>query len=377
MPLPPRKSSRNKQTHIIAEIKQMAHNLGPGEKLKKAQELADQFGVTVTTLDRALAKLESMNIIRRKQGSGIYVSPHLYKKRIGLVLGKNWLRLGTSPFFMQLLINAEMQAQVEDHLFSFYLLKPSHQSKLSEPVENTELENSIRRGRLDGLILQDVNDPEEHTWFSRQPLPCISLSPCKQFPSIHLDKQKLIEIAVTELVDQGAKTLGLMGDHPSHHTHFIRIAREHGATIEDYWVSVPEGKEKIPNHAHESYGRRWMDKCLTRRDKIPDGIVFTDDVLARGPLFSMTTHGIEIGKNILVASHSYPESLALEYWRDQIILVEFDTKMIAEKMLTLIESLIDHKPFGNWQTDISPTLRKSQPAANRLLTATLKDTRHE
>ena len=56
-------SPRNKQPFIISELTRMAGEYGPGMKLPTAQQLARKFEVTLTTLDRSLAKLESYNFV--------------------------------------------------------------------------------------------------------------------------------------------------------------------------------------------------------------------------------------------------------------------------------------------------------------------------
>ena len=65
-----------KQRNIVDDIVQdlggqiLAGDIAPGERLPTYRELTDDYGVTLPTTQRAMAKLEEMGLIRVRQGSG-------------------------------------------------------------------------------------------------------------------------------------------------------------------------------------------------------------------------------------------------------------------------------------------------------------------
>ncbi len=353
-------SPRNKQAYVIKELTRMAGDFGPGMKLPTAQKLAKQLGVTLTTLDRSLAKLESKGVINRRQGSGIYVSSSLLDQRIGLVFGRNIFQFGSSAFYLLLLQHCERTAEAEHKQFCLFL-SPNNRKELegSDPY-NPELAAALKQGKLDGLILCDINDEQYENWIASQKIPAVALFQSKDFPAIGINTEKLIEESMAHLAAKGCQSVGLLGILSKHLTPFTKAASKHGLEICQEAVLHPEDETDPPFDTHEPLGREWMQTCLKRcggKKGLPDGLIITDDILARGALLHLKENGIRPGKDLHIVSHANKGSLALEYWQDQITLAEVDPEQMVEKMFKLLESKISGKKLNKKPYRVPITLR--------------------
>lgn len=321
----------------------MANEYGPGMKLPTAQQLAEKLGVTLTTLDRSLAKLEAKGTISRRQGSGIYVSNNLLDLRIGMVFGRNIFQLGGSAFYLLMLQHCEKLAEAEQKQFSFFL-SPNHRAIPHDTGQfNPELAASLKQDKLDGLLLCEINNDEYEKWIASKGIPTVALAPSKHFPTVGIDSEQLIRDSVAHLASQGCQTIGLMGILSRHYEFFEKAAAQHNLTIQHEAVIHPEDEKDPPFDTHEPLGREWMRLCLERcggKEGLPDGIVMTDDLLARGACRHLKDQNIQPGKDLKIVSHANKGSLSLEYWQDHITLAEVDPDHMVHKMFELLEDQI-------------------------------------
>ncbi len=82
------KSIDPKYRQVERQLKEDILSLQPGGKMATVRELKKKFGVSQSTLDHALQKLESKKLIVRRKSSGIYVDGGSRQKRhsIGVIL---------------------------------------------------------------------------------------------------------------------------------------------------------------------------------------------------------------------------------------------------------------------------------------------------
>lgn len=353
-------TSRNKQPYVIAEVTRMANKRGPGVKLPTAQQLAKQLGVTLTTLDRSLAKLESKGIIQRRQGSGIYASNHLLNKHIGLVFGRNIFQMGSSAFYLLLLQHCEKKAAMEQDQFSFYLAPPNKESHRGGSAFNQDLADSLKQGKLDGLVLCEIDASEQEEWLKSQNIPAVALAPSKLFSSVGINTKKLIDSCVETLAKQGCQSVGLLGILSRHVKLFEDAVAKYKMKIRQECVIHPDDESDPPFDTHETLGREWMQRCLDRcggADHLPDGIVITDDILARGAALKIKELGIRPGIDVKIASHANKGSLVLEYWQDSMILAEVDPKRVVETMFKMLDTLMSGDKLKRKRVTLTPQIR--------------------
>jgi DNA-binding LacI/PurR family transcriptional regulator len=355
-------TSRSKQPYVIEKVTKMAIDSGPGAKLPTAQKLAKQLGVTLTTLDRSLGKLESKGIINRRQGSGIYVSNTLLSQRVGLVFGRNIFQFGSSAFYLLLLQHCEQRAAKENQLFSFYLTPPHHDTDSSVEFFNPELANALKQGRIDGLLMCEVRDQEQENWIHAQKIPTITLAPGGPFPSVGIDSNFLINASAKALAAKGCKTIGLLGIVSQNRIAFEKAAKKHKLKIHPNCVIHPQDDQEPPFDRHEPMGYEWMKQAVQQCGgitKLPDGIIISDDILARGACLYMKDAGIRIGVDLQVVSHANKGSLVLEYWQDSLILAEIDPKDVVDTMFKQLELLMSNAPLKKDIIKVKPKMRNA------------------
>ncbi|WPJ96467.1 GntR family transcriptional regulator [Coraliomargarita algicola] len=355
------RTARSKQPYVIQMVTKMAKEYGPGAKLPTAQKLAKQLGVTLTTLDRSLGKLESKGVIHRRQGSGIYVCENSFSKNIGMVFGRNIFQMGSSTFYLLLLQHCELRASMEQEQFSFYLSPPQSPTNTSAHFINNDLADSIKRGKLDGLLICEVEEYEVEDWLINQDIPIVALSSGNNsIPRVGIDTRNLIHSSMQALAAQGCKTVGLLGILARDYTIFEKAAKKYQLEIVDECVIHPEDEKAPPVHIHEELGLDWMHKCLERcggAQGLPDGLLITDDILARGACLCLKEYKIRPGKDLQIASHANKGSLILEYWQDDLILAEVDPAAIVSSMFKMLKAQIAGTPLKQKAVRIKPYMR--------------------
>ncbi len=334
---------RNKQSEIIREVTQLARRLGPGIKLPTMHELSKSLGVTITTLDRSLGKLESQGVIVRRAGSGIYVSDRLLEVRIGLIFGHDIFQTNSSPLFALLLKHCEKRAAAGHERFSVYLDTPGLTGSYRGETIHHDLQEVLEQGKLDGLLLLMKRNDEQERLLRKYDVPMVALTDSPQGPgSVTIDARQYIDLGVKTLCDRGCHSLGLLGILPTHRAMFCDAAERHGAQIADQWIVCPEPQHYPKYNTHESLGRDFAADMISRcgRDGLPDGLVITDDILARGACAGLDSLGVSPGNNLMIASHANKDSDALADWEDKLILIEVDIQEIVEAMFSILERLM-------------------------------------
>ncbi|MBC2603480.1 GntR family transcriptional regulator [Puniceicoccus vermicola] len=354
----PSPSPRNKQAHVISDLTLTAHRLGPGTKLPTAQDLAKKYEITLTTLDRALAKLETQGVIHRRQGSGIYVSQYLNQKRVGLVFGQNLFQFGSSAFCLLLLQHCEKRARDQNERFTFFLLQPGEDQTSAETIVNQDLSESLKQGKLDGLLLCDLKDPAHRKWIREQEIQTVALFNFQGSPAVIMDMKTMIDLAAGALAKKGCKTIGLLGILRSHTPVVRQAATKYSLKLVDSWIGCPDDENDPPFDRHEDMGIELMSHLLEENEGLPDGLIVTDDVLARGACLALKKAGLVIGKDLQIATHANRGSLALEYWQDSLIRVEFDPAEVVDKMFAMLEVLMSGKTLKKKRTTVIPTLHE-------------------
>jgi DNA-binding LacI/PurR family transcriptional regulator len=81
------KTNDPKYIQVERLIEEAVRTLGPGGKMPTVREMKKKFGVSQSTLDHALQKLESRRLITRRQSSGIYADSAVRQRRhsIGVI----------------------------------------------------------------------------------------------------------------------------------------------------------------------------------------------------------------------------------------------------------------------------------------------------
>jgi DNA-binding LacI/PurR family transcriptional regulator len=369
---------RTKTQALSARLSEMARDLGPSARLPTMTELSKQLGVSMMTLNRALSELEAQGIIYRRQGSGTYVAPlrpGAGARSVGLVYDRDIFGSGQSPFCGLLVDEARRRAQSGDERFSLYLAIPSRDGL---PV-NDDLLLAIEKKDVDGLLIVcEANSPAVK-WLSEQELPVVALSYLPVVKNrVAIDWAALASEGVRELVARGCRDIALWlpvgvglgrqkGERSFPELDAFRLALQDAELpyktkrvwrLDDLDAGAdaqrPDALRDSTNQeqgflaAFETFGDAGQD------DR-PDGIVILDDMMTRGALVVLEQKGLELGRDVHIATHANRGSNVLRPYEEQLARLEIDPGAIAGAMFSMLEGLIEGRAVET-PVRISPSI---------------------
>ena len=354
---------RTKTQAISAQLTELAHQLGPDAKLPTVLQLCAQLGVSVTTLNTVLAELESQKVIYRRHGVGIFVSPQLSQKCVGLVCAPNFFRAGTSPFWQQLIESVQARASSKNEAFRFYLSILPDQS---EQVVPHDLREDVEARRVNGVLMVGGNK-RMATWLHEHKIPAVSFAGDGQW-NVRIDYAALLRAAVETLTARGCRELAVMMPRDvndvnvlQRSVYFVDELKKRGMKIEPCWIwdavgRFEENAAELPETHQEQGYRAVMDIFGPQRaiERWPQGLVISDDMMARGALIALGKLGVRPGIDLQIATHLNRNSAVLQGYENELNLIEIDPAAIVRAMFELLETLMDGQTPAATTAWVSP-----------------------
>ena len=356
---------------ICTHLSELAVEKGPHARLPTIRELCDLFATSRVTLDEALYTLEQQNVIYRKQGSGIFVSPKIYRKSICILLESAWLSsTGASPFWGMLwgllAQEARRRARVKNeyHIFNMVVNAVEQDTALPEDVVLM-----IEAGRIHAVLAIGLNE-EVGNWLKQQQVPCITFGVYSKH-MVLLDEQTLVELAVQNLAEQGCRKIALWaisGDqrvtegttHRVHNPYFPTVLAKHGlpfrpGLMRDY-LSPPLSTTPVP-YQEQGYLLA-MDVFGDPDTTKPDGIFITNDMMTDGVLAAFRVLGIRPGEDAKIATHGNVGSMMSFNHIPGLTVVEFDPQEIVLAMFEMLDAVLADQTADEIQVHIKPNFRR-------------------
>lgn len=360
-------SSTPRRDQVKAAIRNRARHVGPGGKLPTVLELCELLGVAKATVNSALDGLEAEGILRRRRGSGIFVTPRVTQKTVALVFGGNVFAPGISPFYALLVEHCRVRAASHKQNFSFFIDLASPQATGGVPVHQ-DLADAIATGKLHGILLASQRDPLEERWLRSQPLPVVGLTPVwtPQPYTVGVDYDELIRLGIDALAEQGCRRLGFITPF-GYHRHpgaefldfdlrtFAAELRRHGLRRKSAWVWDHRAPNKDDGITREEQGNRAItDLFADGRKEYPDGLLIADDMMTRGALVALRQRGLAVGREVKIATHANTGSAVLHGYDTELTLIEVNLNEVVEAMFGMLERLMDGQDAGDVTVVIKP-----------------------
>lgn len=350
---------RTKGQALCAQITELALELGADAKLPTVLQLCAQLGVSVTTLNTVLAELESQKVIYRRHGVGIFVSPQLRQKCVGLVCAPNFFRPGISPFWQQLIEGVNGRAAAAGEGFRFYLAMPPARPEL--PVSE-DLFDDVNAGRLHGVLMIGQADATT-AWLGAQGVPVVNFAGDGPW-SVQLDYATIVRIAVERLVAQDCRDLAIAS--PAEPDSFGKNAlslapqgfveelQQRALPAEKSWIwdaslALEAGAAPMPDTHQEQGYRAIMEMFGPKRvlEKMPQGLIITDDMMARGALSALNKLGVRPRKDVQIISHLNRDSMVLHEYEEELDFVIIDPAKVIRSVFETLEVLMNgENPSG-------------------------------
>lgn len=374
MPLPPTRPSLRltKFQALCARLNDLAQRLGPDAKLPTVLQLRDTMGVSISTLNNALNELEAQNIIYRRHGVGIYVSPRLNERSISLVCDPSFFRgANVSPFWDMLVERARARAAAKHEAFGFHLAMPG--SDPDVPLQDGFI-NDIRGGRVHGVLSVGLAQ-QAADWIISQQVPMVAFAGYARF-TVELDAPHVVRLGVKALAEQGCRRIGLW--HPITLTRPLDIAADTAAMYRET-LQQSLARQKLPYdprlvrdnvhlleargqlfETHQEQGYRTAYEVFGRQDSPQaDGIVITDDMMAHGALVALQNLGVRLGEDLRVATHANRGSDVLIGRADDITLIQVDPTEVVQAMFDTLETLMSGQVPPRQRILVRPKVRKT------------------
>jgi DNA-binding LacI/PurR family transcriptional regulator len=336
----------SKEDAAYDAIRGMALRLGAGEKMPTINELCAILTISRSTLDRVFRKLEGNHIIRRKHGSGIFVSEFIDQKTIGLVIGHKVFDSNHSQFWVLMLQAAQEIAKQKNADIRFYFDCPTLETGNREGVHIAE---DIKNDRLDGLI--SVALPPQREWLKQFTLPNVSFGRHTDEPfSVSLNNRVGYTFAAESLIGLGCTTFGFFGHSsytsgPRNSQLFREALQLHGFTLEDKHLFHINRFDFYKNHyelgyylAQEMFG---PEGSLNYVPQEVEGLAIADDLLAKGFLDALNLMGIPFRDHFHIATMANHKATTLQIYEDHLNLIQFPVEDVMSNMFELLGMLME------------------------------------
>jgi len=343
-----------KRAALTEVLTRLARHLGPGKQLPGVREMCKSLNVSTATLDRVLVKLETQQIISREHGRGLFVADSLKKDTIGFVFGGDVFAV--SPFWGQLLECGQKYALKHDLGFRYYLDIPD--SGKTIPTHG-DLIGDLENKRLNAIVVLSPQGNDQVQWLQQWNLPTVLLDQehvCKY--KAFFDHACFIAIAVEQLAKAGCKRIGFLGStFASANQVFIDALTKEGLAYDRalHW-DISWCGSLVPHESFEQFASNLLDKAFPSTQ--PDGLVISDDTMARGAMIALLRQGVFPGRDIKMAVASNKGSSVLQPYEGDLILIEHDPAELIEQVMQIIEQLLREEEPPEPVIMVKPAVRR-------------------
>ena len=357
----------SKEELIYDTLRGMCMRLGPNSQLPTVSQLCETIGASRSTLDRVLRRLEEDHILVCRHGSGIYVSPQLTRKTVGLVFGHNIYGQNHSPFWHMMLDAARQLAEKRQHELRVYFDCPS---STEESPRSYHISKDAGAGRLDGFLA--LCPATQREWMMQWNRPVVALTDKgPRTGTVIVDPALQIHLAVKALREAGCKRVAFVSVAPSPEdpqgvsdvrTQMFRreVQAQNLVLSEELVWLLPWWKPEYRGHTFEEFGFDAAKERFPayRKGTRPqaDGIIVSDDMMARGVIAWLHKAGWPVGDAVHLAAFTNAGSPALKFFHDEIFRVESDPLLIMEAMFDLLEGSMAGRNAGQDFVMVKPEL---------------------
>ena len=360
---------KTKPDELCARLNALASQLGPGAKMPTAREMSHQYGVSPTTLQVALGRVEAEGMIRRRHGSGIFVADSVKaaRRNIALVYNYGYMRVSNhSPFWDSLLERVQTRAAASKESFHLHCALPGPKGVILQENLRTE----ITSGALHGILGVGL-DWATWKWIEAQGALFVGFAGPGTW-GVQFDALSIINQGVAELARQGCQTVTLFNPPAPYEPHgdildsMNRTALEfRTAALEQRLeiVAEPPGLDPDLTGALGEYAELSTQEQGYRAAMElfggpggPEGLVITNDLMAHGVLVALEKLGLRAGHDVKIVTHANKGSSVLAP-HTGITLLEYDAAELVDTMFSTLETLMDGGFPAVPQTLIRPHLR--------------------
>jgi len=267
--------------------------------------LIRRYGVSKTTVQRALDELVHQGLVSRKQGRGTFVTGRSSSRLIGLVIPG----IAYSSEFFQLIVS-ELIQQAKRHDYTIVMDGVWSPKSSDSGHEAVEVAARLIKRRVAGIIYQPLEYTENSetinrrvlSAFSRAQIPVVLLDgdivpgPARsEFDLVSIDNVAAGEELAAHLIGRGARNI-----------RFLMRAN---------WVKNVKNRARGVRNGILSHGLPWREKYVVMADPTdgtairklmrcsphPDAIVCENDIIAANLMKTLGSLGYVVPDDVMVA----------------------------------------------------------------------------
>lgn len=354
-------------------LEELARSLGPDAQMPPIRQLCADFGVSLSTMGAALTALEDRNLIRRRQGSGIFVAEGIRRRNLCLLCDPNFLlEFGASSVWSQMVQAARQRAgDLEENLSIHFTQIGTDTTDTSIPAAlHDRLAADIANGNVSGAL--SIGLPHTLTrWIEGCGVPVVSFAGPSNY-IVWLSSGEVVQVAVAELARQGCRALALWAPVSPYRPEppqeilqtFLGALAAHGLPYLPA-MTQPQAADGFGQASFFEQGFQAMSRTLDAQ-KRPDGIVSVDDLLTQGALAALGSRGRNL--DIPIATQANRSSPALLGWESRLTRLEFEPAEIVAAMFEALEALMRGEiPAGITPVAPNPNYPHYQPPEQLIL----------
>ncbi|WP_143715452.1 LacI family DNA-binding transcriptional regulator [Alkalithermobacter paradoxus] len=319
-----------------------------GITIKKSvniKDVAQYAGVSPSTVSRVISNderitdatkkkvLEAMDILGYYPNVIARSLANRKSNAIGLIMPAFSDILFINPFFPEALRGISMVASNNS-----YDILMSTNSKHSEELE--VIKNFIRGKRVDGIILMSSRVNDESIKFLRESkFPFVVVGSSLEYDDINCvdnDNEKAAYDMTKHLIEVGCKDIALVAGNLDLVVTINRLSGYKKALLEN---NINLNNDYIIAGEFLEESGYIAGKKLLSLDKIPDGIIVTDDLMALGVIKAIKERNLRIPKDIRVGS--FNNSILAKFAVPTITSIDVNAVKLGKSAVDILINAID------------------------------------
>lgn len=315
-----------------------------GQRLPTERQLSERFAVSVVTVREALRSLAQEGLVKRRHGSGTYVTDRRQQQHVGVYAEMDIFHPRISYIWLRLI--RQLRLFFQDHGFRVRLylgyLQPGN-----EPDEPTCLDfvEDALRGRLCGVAT--IATPSHPRWMEplrEQGVPVVGGIDDYAY-GVGTDPAQEVRAGIRYLLERGRRRIALLGWKSPRQPQgqkdvyldtFQSVMTEFGASIRQSWIRR-DLFPVLPGAGWSAFREVW-----SARTEKPDGLLVSDDVLFQDVSAAIMESGIRVPEQLLVVTHANRGSGV--HYPFPTTRMELDPDDFATGMGTMLLKLIRREP---------------------------------
>jgi LacI family transcriptional regulator len=328
--------------------------------------IAEEVGLSITTVSRALAGYDDVNEETRQRIIAIaerlgyqpnLAARHLRSKQtqtIGMIIPLT--SYFSDPFFMELLSGVGRQAAE----YGYDLLLSAQQP--GEEELNT-YRRMVASSRIDGMVIARVLKDDPRIAFLkevRHPFVVFGRSNMNDYPYIDVDGEAGMRAVVQHLAELGHQRIALilspreLAFTSTRYAGYVQGLREAGLEPDDVYLT--EGA-LTPDSGYAAALR------LLDQTRPPTAIAACNDMMAIGAMQAVQTKGLEVGRDIAITGFDdIPQSA---HARPPLTTIRQPIYHIGRQALDMLIQVIRHEPLDEPHVLLTPELIVRQSSGRR------------